>query len=455
MQFDISKATLEQIAQSSFKYFCIKVLGYKWSKHHDEWYGLITDTKRILVECARGHGKTHFFSIAYPIWLVYRGFPVDILVVSYSEDQVRNNIMNKIDAVIMNNDHLASMRPTVKQIWTGQLKTFANTSQIRAESFGSSVRGAHPDFLIIDDPLKDKGGMTPEEQLNYFMTALSGTAKSNTQILVVGTPLDKNDLLEQLENNPAYTFKAYPALNAEGTALFTELYNKEWLETREKEVGSFAFSREYLLQRIDPKNQMFKDNYLVVNQTGELPEMSIVRTIVDPAISEKDTACDSAIVTVGIDYKNHKWEYETELLQSDNPAKLLDQIIKTAKRYRVACPDYAIVIEGELFQKVLAFDLRQKLLEENLDIRVIEVVHQGIQGKHERIAGLQPSWEALGIHLRLGSPLIQQFHYYRPGIKGFKIDGIDAFAWIRSEDVALPVFDAPIVDEGVPDEAWN
>ena len=446
--------TPEDIAKASFKYFCVKVLGYKWSRHHEEWNKLLENNKRLLIECARGHGKTHFFSIAYPIWLVYRGFPVDILVVSYSEDQVRNNIMNKIDAVIMNNDHLASLRPTVKQIWTGQLKTFANTSQIRAESFGSSVRGAHPDYLIIDDPLKDKGGMTPEEQLSYFMTALSGTAKKHTQILVVGTPLDKNDLLEQLENNKAYTFKAYPALDANGQELFTELYDKEWLENREKEVGSFAFSREYLLQRIDPKNQMFKDTYRVINETGEFPEMAVLRTIVDPAISEKDNACDSAIVTAGIDFNNHKWEYETQLMQSDNPSKLLDEIIKTAKRYVSKCRDYAVVIEGELFQKVLAYDLRQQLLEQGLDVRVIEVVHQGIQGKHERIAGLQPSWEANAIHLRLDSPLIAQFRYYRPGIKGFKIDGIDALSWIRNENVAIPVYDAPVVDPGCA-EAWD
>lgn len=454
MAFDYSTVTPEDFAKASFKYFCIKVLGYKWSKHHDEWYELLLNKKRILVECARGHGKTHFFSIAYPIWLIYRGYPVDILVVSYSEDQVRNNIMNKIDSVIMTNDHLATLRPTVKQIWTGQLKTFSNTSQIRAESFGSSVRGAHPDFLIIDDPLKDKGGMTPDEQLQYFMTALSGTAKSNTQILVVGTPLDKNDLLEQLENNKAYTFRSYPAVNSSNEALFTALYSRDWLEQREKEVGSFAFSREYLLQRIDPKNQMFKDQYRSINETGEFPEMAVLRTLVDPAISEKENACDSAIVTCGIDYKNHKWEYETNLMQSDNPSKLLEEIVKTALRYKDKCRDYAVVIEGELFQKVLAYDLRQIFLERGIDVRVILVVHQGIQGKHERIAGLQPSWEAGGIHLRVESPLIPQFRYYRPGIKGFKLDGIDALSWIRSEDVAIPVYDAPVVDPGCA-EAWD
>lgn len=448
--------TPEHLAQASFKYFCIKVLGYKWSQHHDDWYQLLCDKKRILVECARGHGKTHFFSIAYPVWLVYRGWPVDILVVSYSEDQVRNNIMNKIDALIMTNDHLASMRPTVKQIWTGQLKTFANGSQIRAESFGSSVRGAHPDFLLVDDPLKDKGGMTPEEQLTYYMTALSGTAKSNTQILVVGTPLDKGDLLEQLETNPAYTFRAYPAVNAEGNALFPELYNREWLEQREKEVGSFAFSREYLLQRIDPKNQMFADKYRVLNDNGKLPEdLMTVRTIIDPAISEKESACDSAIVSVGIDSKNHKWEIDTTLLQSDNPNKILNEVLRVATVLHKKYADYAVVIEGELFQKVLAYDLRQKLIENRLDVRVIEVTHQGLQGKHERIAGLQPSWEATAIHLKPESPLISQFRYYRPGIRGFKIDGLDAFSWIRHEDVAMPIFDAPVIDEGVPDSAWE
>lgn len=448
--------TPEQLAQNSFKYFFIKVLGYTWTRWHDEVYAaLVAGNKRLLVEIARGHGKTVFF-VSYALWLVYRGIPVDILVISYSEEQIRNNVMNLIDTIVSKNDYLAHLRPSKNLLWGAQLKTFHNGSKIRGESFGSSVRGAHPDVLLVDDPLKDKGGMTPGEQHDYFMSALMGTVKRDTLVVVDGTPLDNGDLLEQLENNKAFLFKAYPAENDERTeALFPELFTLAELRQIETEVGTLAYSRERLLKRIDPATSVFKDQYRTINEAREMPEQfAVVRTIIDPAISEKDDACDSAIVTVGMTYQNHAYEIDTQLLKANNPKTILDEIVKVAQRYYKKYVDYAIVIESELFQKVLAYDLRQIILEKGLDVRIIEVTHQGITGKHERIIGLQSKWEARAIHLLPESPLIHQFRYYRPNIKGFKLDAIDAFSWIRNQEVNVPIVASKEYNPGCED-AWD
>lgn len=451
----IDQYGFEGVAKANFKYFFTKVLGYKWTPHFAEWQGLIENNKRFLLECARGHGKTVFLT-AYAIWLVYRGIPVDILFISYSEEQVKLNIMNKLEEIIMKNDYLSCLRPSAKQLWGAQLKTFANGSLIRGESFGSSMRGAHPDYIFEDDPLKDKGAMTPEEQHHYHMTVVSGMAKRNTTIGVIGTPLDNGDLLNQLEDNPAYCFKAFPAWDSNNVPLFPDLFSIEDLKAKELEVGSFAFAREFLLQRIDPKTAVFADQYRNLNTLYQFPDQyAVVRTLVDPAISEKDSACDSAIVTVGVDYKNHKWEVRTDLVHADNPTKIIEAILKHVASYKVLCSDYAVVIEAELFQKVLANDLRQAILDKGLDVRVIEVLHQGTQGKHERIIGLQRAWETRAIHLLPESSLISQFRYYRPRIKGAKIDGLDAFAWIRNEDVAVPTINAKVIDEGVPADYWE
>lgn len=443
----------EDLARASFKYFFKKVLGYRWCAWHEQAYKDLQLSKRILYQIARGHGKTIFFSIAYPLWLAYKGVKGEALIISYSEEQVRTNIMNKIDEVVSTNDYLVHLRPTPARLWGAQLKEFPSGLIIRGESFGSSVRGAHPIYLNVDDPLKDKGGMSPEEQGNFYRTAILGTVIRDTLVVVDGTPLDNGDLLEQIEGNDSYISRKFPAENEERTkALFPELFTLEELRKIEKDVGSFAYSRERLLQRIDPKSQMFKDAYRTINTTIEYPRFACIRTVIDPAISEKENACDSAIVTIGVDYTNHKWELDTRLIQSDDPALLIKEILKAAGQFQTSHDDYAVVIEAELFQKVLANDLKQAFLDKHWSIRVIEVTHQGIQGKHERIAGLQAPWEARAIHLLPESPLISQFRYYRPRIKGFKIDGLDAFAWIRAEDVAVPIVDAVPFEQDRPDE---
>src|SRR5579871_5839963 len=90
----------EDIARASFPYFFTEVLHYTWAPHHNEWLKLLEDNKRVLIECARGHGKTLFF-VAYALWLVYSGDIVDVLFISYSEEQVKNNVMNLIEKIIM------------------------------------------------------------------------------------------------------------------------------------------------------------------------------------------------------------------------------------------------------------------------------------------------------------------------------------------------------------------
>lgn len=443
--------TIEAVAKASFKYFFIKVLGFKWNRWYQQAYeDLSSGNLRFLDEVARGHGKTVFFA-SYAIWLIYTGQLVDILFISYSEEQVKLNIMNLIEKIIMTNEYLASLRPSAKQLWGAQLKTFNTGSQIRGESFGSSVRGAHPTHLFIDDPLKDRGGMTPEEQLNYYMTSLMGTARKDTLVVVDGTPLDPGDLLEQLENNASYIVRKFPALNENGEPLFPELFTKEDLDKRQKEVGSFAFSREFLLQRLDPKTQIFKDQYKTINTKIEFPEeFSYVRTLIDPAISEKETACDSAIVTVGVDSQNHIWELDTRLLKSDNPSRILDEIIDVVRLNHKRFYDYSIIIEGQVFQKVLAYDLRQKLIEQKLSTGVIEITHTGNIGKSQRIIGLQSKWEARAIHLLPESPIISQARYFRPNAKGLLLDALDALSFINLIESGGPVIEVEAFDPGGP-----
>jgi hypothetical protein len=443
---------LVQIAKSNFLFFCKYILKMDIGPHHVEWSGLLGKQARILIESARGHGKSWFISKAYPLWLIYRNTqPIDVLTVSFSEKQAVE-LLKMVSDEVSRNEHLAHLRPSAQQKWTETYLEFKGGHKVRGVGFGTSVRGLHPTHIIVDDPLKDEGGMNPEEQYKYFMGALSGTAVRNTQIVIIGTPLDSGDLLEQLETNPIYVFKAYPAIK-NGEPLFPSLYTLEELRKREEEIGSLAFAREYLLQRIDPKTQVFKDNFRTVNELVAFPDdLILTRLIIDPAISEKEKACDSALTVVSQDTSNHRWERETLLVKSDNPKQILDEVIKIAERYKDA-PDFAIVIESEVFQKVLAFDLRVLLIEKNLNIRVIEVRHQGNQGKHQRICGMQAKWEARAIHLLSGSPLIEQFRYYRPNIKGSKIDAIDAFAWMDHPDVSMPFFlSQPVIGE-VSDDA--
>jgi hypothetical protein len=431
---------ITQIAKADFLFFCEYILNMGIGPHHIEWAELLGKEPRILIESARGHGKSWFISKAYPLWLIYRSIqPVDVLTVSFSENQAVE-LLKMVSDEVMRNPHLAHLRPSSQQKWTATYLEFKGGHKVRGMGFGTSVRGLHPSHIVVDDPLKDEGGMNPEDQFRYFMGALSGTAVRGTQIIVVGTPMDSGDLLEQLESNPKYVFRAYPAIS-NGVPLFPTLFTLQELRDIEIERGTLAFAREYLLQRVDPATQVFKDQFRMINELQVYPEdVILTRTIIDPAISEKEKACSSAIVTLSQDIK------------SDNPSQILDEIFKVVEIYK-DYPDYAVVIENEVFQKVLAFDLRARMNEKGYNIRVITVRHEGNQGKHQRICGMQAKWEARAIHLLPNSPLIEQHRYYRPNLKGAQIDAIDAAAWMDHPDVSVPFMSCqPVIGE-VSDDA--
>jgi hypothetical protein len=439
---------LIQLAQADLLYFAKKVLGMVIVQHHDEWDGYIRLYDRLLIEAARGHGKSWFISKALPLWLVYRGLPVSILLVSYSEEQAVD-LMRKIESEIMLNPLLAHLRPKRETIWQSTLFTFANGSSIKAVGFGTSVRGQHPDWILVDDPLKDSGAISPELQYDYFMGALSGTATKHTKIVMIGTPLDPGDLLSRLESNPSYKFVSYPALTKD-VPLFPYLFDKETLDKKKIEIGSLMFAREFLLQRIDPETQVFKDCYRTINNNIDYPQFVSVRTLIDPAISEKEAACDTAVTTWGVDDKNHFWELDTRLLRSDDSSAMLKEVMKCMVLYR-HYTDYAVVFETELFQRLLAFEFRRLCNESGTDVRVIEVTHTGTIGKHQRIQGLQPAWEARAIHLLPESELTRQFQEYRPRARNIRVDGIDALSWIKDERVNVPfLLSFPVVGD-VPD----
>src|SRR5947207_2610172 len=100
------------LAQASLKYFAVKVLGFQYPQHYREWEDLILNNDRALVLAPRGHGKSVFFSLTYPLWRIIRG-KREVLLISYSEDQVRR-LIREIRITVETNPFLESLRPTTK-----------------------------------------------------------------------------------------------------------------------------------------------------------------------------------------------------------------------------------------------------------------------------------------------------------------------------------------------------
>lgn len=421
------------MAQSSLKYFTVQVLQMRWPSHYQEWLEAIENNDRLLVQAPRGHGKSAFWALAYPLWRVIRG-KRDILLVSYSEDQVRR-LIREIRICVESNKFLDPLKPSTKELWGTDHLSFANGSVIAGLGFGTSSRGRHPDDIIVDDPLKDMGGMSDEDQERAYFGVITGMAMEKTKLACICTPVNFGDLLEKIERNEAYAKWKRPALNAKGEPLFPELWSSKALELKRKEQGSLHFAREYLLERVDPTTQPFKRQYETFYR--ELPtRFAHVVTVCDPAYTENDGDY-TAIITVGFTHGNHAYVIEAKGIRKEDPGEIVKELMKTIRAHSPG----VVGIERKK-GTALEYSFREERTRFNLwDFKYVELSHGGkSKDDQSRIGGLVPRWENRSIHIHPEMKLLlDQIYSFRLGDTSKQHDDlVDALAYCFHPDMVQP-----------------
>lgn len=416
--------------KASLKFFTTKALGLQWPAHYSEWEENIESKPRSLTQASRGSWKTYFFSLAYPLWRILKG-KTEVLMVSDSEDQARKNL-RVMRQFIENNETLAPMRPTTKELWGTDQVSFPNGSLVTIMGFGTSRRGTHPDLIIPDDIESESSKMGREDRDRMFFGVISGMALPHTKIAVVGTPLEFGDILQQLEKNEAYAKWRRPAL-VDGVNQFPDIWTDEWLSFRRKEMGSINFSREMLLERIDPATQPFKRDFETLYDV--LPtNFSYTTTVLDPAYTENDGDY-TAIVTLKFTYGNHAYVAEAKRFRREDPGVIVDELFKTIAAQK---PD-AVGIPRRKGEAV-SYSFRERRNRENRwDFKYVELSETQGKAHKTRIGGLVPRWEARTIHIhRNMKDLLEEIYQFRLDDSHKNDDFLDCVAHSFNPEMVTP-----------------
>lgn len=419
-----------QGCRASLKFFTTKALSLKWPRHYSEWEMLVESNQRSLTQAPRGSWKTYFFSLAYPLWKILRG-RTEVLMVSDSEDQARKNLRTMRQA-IESNDILAPMRPTTKELWGTDQVSFPNGSLVTIMGFGTSRRGTHPDIIIPDDIESESSKMSRADRDRMFFGVISGMALPHTKIAVVGTPLEFGDVLAQLEHNEAYQHWKRPALK-EGINQFPDIWTNDWLSFRRREMGSINFSREMLLERIDPATQPFKRDYETLYD--ELPaNFSYTATVCDPAYTEGDGDY-TAIMTVKFTHGNHGYVTEAKRFKREDPGMIVDELFKTIA---VQNPD-AVGLPKKKGEAV-SYSFKERRIRENRwNFKYVELSETQGKAHKTRIGGLVPRWESRSLHIhRNMKELLEEMYQFRLDDSHRNDDMLDALAHCFNPEMAEP-----------------
>ena len=197
----INDVNFQMRCRNDFIFFCEQVLDLEMTDYHKEIASLPMSHRYLCILVPRGHSKTSLFSLAYPLWRLFREKDIEICLVSASLDQ-SSKIFAKVQYILETNPFFSFLLPANRfTTWNKSQITTSNHNLYYVKPFTSSGRGMQPHYTIYDDLLRDVENMFEAKDIFWNVFFLAGQA-NNCQHIVVGTPISLDDLYAEIENHP-------------------------------------------------------------------------------------------------------------------------------------------------------------------------------------------------------------------------------------------------------------
>ena len=274
-----------------------------------------------VIVAFRGSAKSTVMTLSYPIWAIL-GKPQKkfILLISQTQNQARQmltNLKRELEGNELLRADLGPFEEETDEWGSTSLVLPAHNAKIMAVSSEQSIRGFRhgqyrPDLIIADDvedlaSVKTREGRDKIHQ--WFTGEVIPCGDMSTKIVVVGNLLHEDSLLMRLrksieDEKLSGVFRSYPLLDGNDTCLWPGKFKSlADIETLKKSVGSEAsFQREFLLRIIADSDRVIQPGWIqyydyVPSETDSSSEFRYAATAIDLAISQKDSADYTAMVS--------------------------------------------------------------------------------------------------------------------------------------------------------------
>lgn len=282
---------------------------------HKELYSLVHKKPRLALAAPRGFGKSIICSVFYPLWCALFQKKKDILIISASEN-LAIEWLRKMRMEMETNPLLIKYFGDLRSNkWTENQLILSNPlkTTLRARGAGGQIRGFRPDLIILDDIETDESVASSEQRLKlreWVFKACLNTLLPHGQFIWIGTIISPLALLqEMLDSDNDWEKRKYKAYKdgaqEEGKELWASLWPHDKLQQRKKEIGSTAFSSEFLNDPILNEAAPIKPHQ--IRYWTELPKNLSKVIAVDPAYSEDEKADYKVAVLVGIDHLHNRY----------------------------------------------------------------------------------------------------------------------------------------------------
>ena len=411
--------------------------------HRKMWDLCTSDSKRVAICAPRNHAKstaiTHAFLLASVLFRNARY----VLIVSDTETQASNFLMD-IKAELLENqdlmDHFAIKRfikDSVTDImvemydgWKFRITAQGAEQKVRGKKWGNQ----RPDLVICDDLENDEMVESQErrEKLrNWFFKALVPSLADDGRVIVVGTILHLDALLYRLLKNKSWDnlfFKAHEAFDDFSNLLWPEKWSVERLRAeRDEKINEGmpeVYSQEYLNNPLDQSEAYFRREDMVGMEEEDYTAQKMYYAGVDFAISDADKAAYTVIVVGGITPKNILCIEHVMRFRGDAD-DIIQGMISLQTRYDMTMWKAE---EGQI-SKAIGPALNRAMTEKGVYL----AIDPGIPGrdKRARARSIQARMRAGAVRFNKRAPWYPSFEEELLQFpKGAYKDQVDALAWL-------------------------
>lgn len=298
--------------------------------------GLLGDAERgtyrnkLLLLAPPASAKSSWCSIALPTWYLGR-HPDHTVLFFTSSDPAAIGFGNTIKILLQQaKEHREifpdlACRPDKFRGWSSDGLYLRGTPMsgqspaYRAVGWGASVMGQRANLLIIDDPMNQENAESPTEQIKakkYFdMTIGPRLQPGSGAALAVMTRWAEGDLashfIEKAKQGGDWLVVPLPMLaepgdpigRKPGELLWPEQFSRSFVEMQRRSMGPAPFACVYNCSTAQMAGDVFSDERWfkpLPDDFRERREKMLIIQGVDVAFSEKDRACFTVVLTLGL-----------------------------------------------------------------------------------------------------------------------------------------------------------
>jgi len=250
-----------------FKFFCERMLGITdYGGIHSyqlEWFYLIQNNNRIMIEAPSGFSKTTIVGVAYPLWILFNSNKKKILLISKTIPQAKDAMLSQIRSYIEDNEILKDLMPKDANLtWNQtQLRT-TNDCVVTNRPYSVNIKSYRADYIILDE-------IDSYEDVNIYFDYVISRLNPGGKIIGISTPENEGRLLALIRarNLGEYVIRKYTAIincrvkgdYSTGKSIWEEKFPLSYLLKLREELGEQFFEKNYMCNvRVGSEDSIFK-----------------------------------------------------------------------------------------------------------------------------------------------------------------------------------------------------